>query len=147
MVLQAKAILRSREDAEDAVQTALMKVWRRRADFRGDCPISHFLAVCTRNECLQLIRNQSARPLTAPELPQEHALMGRDSGIERSMLARETVAALSHKVSRHRNYGVIFELMLEGYTATEMSEMLDMSANAVKTICFRIRSIAKGVKS
>lgn len=140
----ARRILKNPADAEDAVQTAFMKAWRRRREFRGECSVSSFLSKCTRMQCLEFLRNRSTHDARlVSEFPEDHPVMAHDAGIERSLVARDTVRRLARSVGRHRHYRLIFDLMFEGYRPIEIAQLLHMNESSVKVIVFRIRSFAR----
>jgi RNA polymerase sigma-70 factor (ECF subfamily) len=63
----ASGMLHNRDDAEDAVQEAAMKAWRKRASFRaGADPKPWFLAIVA-NECKMHRRKRVWLPLDRPE--------------------------------------------------------------------------------
>ena len=54
----AVAMLQRREDAEDAVQNALLKAWRRLSTFRTGCDIRPWFLTIVANECRSLRRGR-----------------------------------------------------------------------------------------
>jgi DNA-directed RNA polymerase specialized sigma24 family protein len=61
----AYAILRSKEDAEDAVQTAYRAAFRGFSKFRGELSFKTWITRITVNCCLIQLREHRARPLVA----------------------------------------------------------------------------------
>lgn len=57
----ALSLLRQREDAEDATQEALVKLWRTLPGYRFECPILPYALQITRNTVLDLLRRRRAR--------------------------------------------------------------------------------------
>jgi RNA polymerase sigma-70 factor (ECF subfamily) len=76
----ANGMLRNRDDAEDAVQEAAMKAWRKRSSFRaGSDPKPWFLAIVA-NECKMHRRRRVWLPLDRPmPEPEAAGLTGRES--------------------------------------------------------------------
>jgi RNA polymerase sigma factor (sigma-70 family) len=147
-VKYACRILRNMEDAEDAVQSAFMKAWRNRRNFRGDCATFAFLRTCTHYQCLEMIRNRATRlQHTVAEFPDDSAVMAFDARIEKRLLAKETISSLAKSIAPHRHYLAVFDLMFDGYKPSEIARMCEMNENTVKVIFFRIREIAAGVRS
>src|SRR5690242_10312698 len=68
LIHAAENILHNPEDAEDAVQSALLKAWLHRDEFRGDCPVLNYLNACVRNEALLQLRKRRAHCGDAAEL-------------------------------------------------------------------------------
>ena len=54
----AVAMLQCREDAEDAVQNAMLKAWRRLATFRTGCDVRPWFLTIVANECRSLRRGR-----------------------------------------------------------------------------------------
>ena len=69
----ANGMLRNRDDAQDAVQEAAAKAWRKRSSFRaGSDPKPWFLAIVA-NECKMHRRRRSWLPLDQPNSSQPAA--------------------------------------------------------------------------
>jgi len=54
----AVAMLQRREDAEDAVQNAMLKAWRRLGTFRSGCDVRPWFLTIVANECRSLRRGR-----------------------------------------------------------------------------------------
>lgn len=54
----AVAMLQRREDAEDAVQNAMLKAWRRLGTFRTGCDVRPWFLTIVANECRSLRRSR-----------------------------------------------------------------------------------------
>jgi len=54
----AVAMLQRREDAEDAVQNAMLKAWRKLAGFRTGCDVRPWFLTIVANECRSLRRGR-----------------------------------------------------------------------------------------
>jgi len=92
----ARGILRSEEDAKDAVQSALLSAFRHIAGFRGNSGFRTWLARIVMNQCLMQLRapeqNQcrtaleglydtgEAKMLASPALTPEHQMFGTQIG-------------------------------------------------------------------
>ncbi len=61
----AYSIVRSREDAEDAVQEAAIKAHRAFAKYNPSCPFKGWWLAILRNCCRDLLRRRHSRPATA----------------------------------------------------------------------------------
>jgi RNA polymerase sigma-70 factor (ECF subfamily) len=62
-------MLGSFDDADDAVQETLLAAWRGLAAFQARASIRTWLYRVATNTCLNLLRNATRRPQTAPALP------------------------------------------------------------------------------
>jgi RNA polymerase sigma factor (sigma-70 family) len=82
-------VLRSGEDAEDAVQEALLRAWRSRRKLVSDCPRAWLFRIAT-NACLDVLARRDA---TLAPLGDEscHAAIPHDEHPESIVLAQESV--------------------------------------------------------
>ncbi len=67
------SMTRSREDAEDATQETLIKLWRTLPTYRFECPILPYTLRMARNTVLDLLRRRAARARTASLTVQDEA--------------------------------------------------------------------------
>lgn len=132
----AVRLLRSREDAEEAVQEAMIRGWRHAGSCRNKRNPTSWLMTITRRECSRLARRRGCR--------------GREAGLEACAemgdgrdLARETVSVidLRKELKRlpnedRRLLDLCYEVQL---TQAEIAEKLDLPEGTVKTKLRRIR--------
>lgn len=113
----------SSADAEDAMQEALLRAWKRRDTLRNPAYFSTWLNRILINECKTLLRKRK-RQLPTADLPNLAAPPpGRTSHALRTALF-----ALPEK------YRVPLVLnLLEGYTLREIATMLSLPVGTVKT--------------
>ena len=122
-------ILRSRADAEEAVQDVFLAVFRNLPRFRFERPFVHWMNTVTLNACRMILRKraseqrrrqaaeQQAPPLERPEPPD----------VAQRRLVLELLDALDP--------GTRVPLLLryvEGYSYPELARELDLSESAVK---------------
>ena len=81
-------VLRSGEDAEDAVQEALLRAWRSRRVLASECPRAWLYRIAT-NACLDVIARRGATLAFDEDTP--HAATPHDQLPESIVLAQETV--------------------------------------------------------
>lgn len=155
-------LLASPEDADDAVQDALVRAWRglpqfeRRSSFR-----TWLFRICT-NAALDVARRRSRRELSAgfgppnvrdPGEPEEWPWVGPFDGDplegtpEALYEARETielayVATLQHLPARSRAVFVLREVL--GFSAAETAEMLETTVASVTSALQRARATLRG---
>jgi len=114
------AILWCDADCADAVQEAVFKGWMKRSSLREENYFETWLIRILINECRSLIRRQKLRPLLA-EVPPANAE-------EVDLHLREALHALPEK------YRMLLLLHhMEGYSLTEVGEMLGLPASLVKS--------------
>jgi RNA polymerase sigma-70 factor, ECF subfamily len=133
---EARRLLRHDEDAEEAVQEALARAWRRRGSCQRPDAYRAWLTQITRNEAFRLLTRRRLRQQR--ELPEESAREPSTSeGTERvlGMLATEqALSALSRdeKALIHLRY-------MQDLTQPEVARVLDMPEGTVKVRLHRIR--------
>ena len=127
-------------EAEDALQDALISAFRRSEQFRGEAKVTTWLHRIVVNACLDRIRRRNARPTTA--LP-EHDSM--DAGVqpaddhieqrETQMLIAEALAELP---ADQRDAVILVDI--EGWPIEDAARMLNCPAGTVKSRCSRGRA-------
>ena len=111
----------SSADAEDAMQEALLRAWKRRDTLRNPAYFSTWLNRILINECKTLLRK---RQLPTADLPN----LAAPPPDEQAMALRTALFALPEK------YRVPLVLnLLEGYTLREIAAMLSLPVGTVKT--------------
>lgn len=113
----------SSADAEDAMQEALLRAWKRRDTLRNPAYFSTWLNRILINECKTLLRKRK-RQLPTSDLPN----LAAPPPDEQAMALRAALFALPEK------YRVPLVLnLLEGYTLREIAAMLSLPVGTVKT--------------
>jgi RNA polymerase sigma-70 factor (TIGR02960 family) len=157
-------MLGSVQDAEDALQEALLGAWRGLAGFEGRSSLRTWLYTVMTNACLRLSSRRPRRmlspdhgparsdtrdlgePVTGPVWlePWPHDLPSGDEHDPASAyLRRESVelafvAALQHLPGTQRAVLLLREVL--GFTAAEVAEMLDTTSASVNSAMQRARS-------
>ncbi|MBM3775159.1 MAG: sigma-70 family RNA polymerase sigma factor [Acidobacteria bacterium] len=141
-------LLRSREDARDAYQESLLRVFRGIGSFRFDCAFQTWLYRIATNVCLDFLRRRRARPEEPAEIQSECGAGGlldrletpsAGADPERSAWNRELglriEAALGELTPRER---MVFELRhYQGLRLRNIGEILGTSEEAAKNCLFR----------
>lgn len=135
------------EEAEDAVQDALISAYRRAGSFRGDSAVTTWLHRIVVNAALDRMRRRAVRPWVA--LPEEEGEDGRGAG-DRARLAdphdaldaRETAmeieAALAELPPDQRAAVVLVDV--EGWSVEDAAAALECPVGTVKSRCSRGRA-------
>jgi len=127
--------------AETITQDTLLRAYRGRENFRGDCSVSTWLtgiAINVTRDHMRSVRFKFWKQVHASSLDvQEMAsfLPGAESSPEHQMLAREKIAHL-HEVLKELspNQRTVFAMkFFEEIPVNEISEMLGMPVNTVRT--------------
>lgn len=126
--------LRNPTDAEDAVQNAMLRLWRTDTDFRGEDHIRHWLVRVTINECKRI----ALHPWRRRSVPLEAAdTVPAFDDPHKGELFRE-VMALPEK------YRVpLYLYYYEGYPVAQIGELLNMKPATVETRLNRARAKLK----
>jgi RNA polymerase sigma-70 factor (ECF subfamily) len=149
-------MLGSRQDAEDALQEALLAAWRGITGFEGRSSLRAWLyKVCT-NACLRLIERRPKRILTPDYAPPrtDTADLGEpvlepiwlepwiagpeDEYLDREGIELAFVAALQHLPGTQRATLILREVL--GYSAAETAELLDTTPASINSALQRARA-------
>ena len=160
--VHAYRMLGSLEDAQDAVQDALLRSWRSRGTYDGRSTFRAWLYRITTNACLRILERRPPRlvpyevgpaaepgapPLPPADLPWLQPYPDRllDQGPEPSdaIVARETIelaflAAIQHLPPRQRAVLILRDAL--DWSADETAEVLEMSVAAANSALQRARA-------
>ena len=163
--VHAYRMLGSLEDAQDAVQDALLRAWRSRETYDGRSTFRAWLYRITTNACLRILERRprrlvpyevgpaseiGARPLPPADLPwlQPYPDVLLDEGPEPDdvVVARETIelaflAAIQHLPPRQRAVLILRDAL--DWSADETAAVLEMSVAAVNSALQRARATMK----
>lgn len=136
----ALAILRHPEDAEDATQLALLKVYERARQYRGDAPARIWLRRLTVSTCLDALRRRRVRAFLCPwreDAPEPSA--PEHDGTEATLFyqgLRDRVDAILRRLPARQR--VIFGLRVyQEWSLRDIAESLELDLGTVKTHLFR----------
>jgi len=144
----AQHITHNREDAQDAVQDAFLKVFRKLAQFQGNSQFSTWLIRIIVNESLMKVRKQrSSREVSmdedfqseGPSAPYEFADWAPNH--EKLYRGSELRNILRTELQELRpSLRVVFVLRdVEGLSTDQTAEVLELSPTAVKARLWRAR--------
>ena len=118
------------QDAEDAAQEAMLRLWRADTDFEGEEHLRHFLVRVTLNVC----RDFSRSPWRKRTVPLESCREPAFSTPERWELY-QAVMALPAKYRLP-----LYLYYFEGYAVAEVGELLGLNPSTVQTRLARARA-------
>lgn len=121
------------QDAEDAAQEAMLRLWRADTDFAGEDHLRHFLVRVTLNVC----RDFSRSPWRKRTVPLENCREPSFSTPERWELY-QAVMALPAKYRLP-----LYLYYFEGYAVAEVGELLGLNPSTVQTRLARARAKLK----
>lgn len=125
------------QDAEDALQEALLSAHRTAATFREDAAVRSWLHRIVVNACLDRIRRNRARP-TVPLIEGE----GPEPADTRDVMAeRETALTVEDALATlpPEQRAAIVIVDLEGYSVVDAAKLLGVPEGTVKSRCSRAR--------
>ncbi|MFD0849614.1 RNA polymerase sigma factor [Sphingosinicella xenopeptidilytica] len=134
----ATKVLGDRSEAEDAVQAALVKLWRQAASFdAGKAKVETWFRRIVVNACID--RKRSLKPVQPLELVAERASDDPDPEAlaGQSARSRRIAEAMAHLPARQRTAIALF--YGEGATMNEIAEALETTPKAVEGLLARAR--------
>jgi len=145
---EAARILGNRDDAEEAVQEAFVRAWRKRDACRTPRAPLPWLLQITRNEAMRLAARRSRRQ--ASEIPEAEpdtlpAAPGVDCALEQTLMTLATEQALSTLRPDERK---LLRLRYEhDLTQGQVAAALGVPEGTVKVRLHRVRARLRGVAS
>src|SRR3954462_7865151 len=139
------------EEAEDLVQEAFLRAWRRRETYEGRASVRAWRSGIATNACLDALDKRPRRPSASGEVawlqpyPDElfEQLADRREGPEDVALAKETVelafiAAIQHLAALPRAVLVLRDVL--GCSAKETARLLETTEGSVNSALQRARA-------
>jgi len=136
----ARRILRSKEDCEDAVQTAYCAAFRHFHGFRGESSFNTWITRIVVNCCLMQLRERRARPQLALD-DTIHAPESCSATPEALCYWAELRAAHTRATSRLPKvlHDVYADSMISGIALPKVADELGLTMTAAKSRLFRAR--------
>jgi RNA polymerase sigma-70 factor (ECF subfamily) len=145
---EARRILGNREDAEEAVQEAFVRAWRKQGSCRTPAAPLPWLLQITRNEAMRLADRRRRRQASEiPEAEPEEVFdpATGESPLDRALTSVATEQALSILGPDERN--LIRLRYVEDLTQGQMAAALGVPEGTVKVRLHRARARLRGVAS
>ena len=163
--VHAYRMLGSLEDAQDAVQDALLRAWRSRETYDGRSTFRAWLYRITTNACLRILERRprwlapyeespaaelGARPVPPADLPWLQPYPDRlidespepdDAAVTRETIELAFLAAIQHLPPRQRAVLILRDAL--DWPADDTAAVLDMSVAAVNSALQRARATMK----
>lgn len=143
------------EDAADGLQDALVAAYRRAGSFRGDAAVTTWLHRVVVNACLDRLR--AAKVRAAQPLPDQLDEYGERGALVSAAPAAEDPAEAAVAAERRRlvlqalatlpaeQRAALVLVDMEGYSVTEVAQMLECAEGTVKSRCSRGRARLAGL--
>ena len=147
--VHAYRMLGSLDDADEAVQDALLRAWRALDTYQAQAPLLHWLYRITTTSSLKVIRAKGRRPVPAGEIghlqPYPDRLLDQltdaDPAViieQRERVALAFIAALQRLPARQRATLILRDVL--AWNAAEVASLLEISVPAVNSALQRARA-------
>ncbi len=137
----AKRLLVSTEEAEDATQEILMKLWSKKSVMESYNNVEAFAMTMTKNFCLDRLKSKQAGNLKLV-----HSNYGETgSSLQTQVEAKDSVSWVEKIMDElpHQQKMVLQLRDVEEYDFDEIAEMLDMQPTAVRVTLSRARKTVR----
>nr|WP_321223129.1 sigma-70 family RNA polymerase sigma factor [uncultured Psychroserpens sp.] len=133
----AKRLLVSREEAEDATQEILMKLWRNKQKISEYKNVEAFSMTMTKNFCLDRLKSKQAQNLKIVHSNYEE----KNTSLEKQVEARDSVDWVSKIIEElPEQQKIILQLRdIEEYDFDEIAKVVDMNPTAIRVALSRAR--------
>lgn len=121
------------EDAQDAVQDAMLSAHRAAGSFRNDAPVGSWLTRIVLNACRDRLRRNAVRPTLT--LTVDRPIPDATARVETVLMVRQ---ALSRLPAAQRDAVVAVDM--HGYSVADAAALLDVAEGTVKSRCARARA-------
>ncbi|WP_068178815.1 RNA polymerase sigma factor SigM [Mycobacterium sp. UM_CSW] len=128
----ARLTTRTREDAEDALQDAMLSAHRGAGSFRHDAAVGSWLHRIVVNACLDRLRRAKAHP-TAP-LEDVHPVADRTAQVETAIVVQRALMRLPLE-----QRAAVVAVDMQGYSVADTAALLGVAEGTVKSRCSRGR--------
>jgi RNA polymerase sigma-70 factor (ECF subfamily) len=129
----ARLTSRSPEDAEDALQDAMLSAHRSAGSFRHDAAVGTWLYRIVVNACLDRLRRNKAHPTTA--LDDSYPITDRTTQVETAIAVQRALMRLPIE-----QRAAVVAVDMHGYSVADTARMLDVAEGTVKSRCARARA-------
>ena len=132
-------MLRNREDAKDAIQELLLKLWNNRKKLETNGNIKTYCYTALYHDCIDRLRRRNRMQISGAEEMAEVADPLRiDLDFEKSEMIRQIRIAMDELPYKQK---VIMELRdFQGFDYDEIAGMMEMTVNAVRVTVARSRA-------
>ena len=133
----AKRLLVSREEAEDATQELIFKLWRNKEKLSGYKNVEAFAMTMTKNYCYDRLKSKQASNLTLVHSNYKE----KETSLDKKVEHNDSVS-LVHKLIEKlpEQQKTIIQLRdIEQYDFDEICKMVDMKPTAVRVALSRAR--------
>ena len=138
----AKKAIRDPSLAEEALQEALVSIWKNAHTFRGDSQVSSWLFQIVSRSCIDVLRKEQLRAHISLSELEQLDYIGGTSTFENALVDGLLIhSALLELETAHREVLILIEL--EGYSVQDASARLGIPVGTVKSRAARGREALK----
>lgn len=137
----AKRLLVSTEEAEDATQEVLLKLWSKKAKMENYNNVEAFAMTMTKNFCLDRLKSKQASNLKLV-----HSNYGDDNNsLQKNIEAKDSVNWVEKIMNElPEQQKMVLQLRdVEQYTFEEIEKLLDMKPTAIRVALSRARKTVR----
>lgn len=135
--------LNSREEAEDAVQEVMMKLWEGRERLDNHTNHAAWCTTLTRNCCIDMLRRKKKVMVDPAEYTiASDIIETRDTDDIDTREAAELISTIARRMKEPYRSAVILR-DIEGYSYEEAAETMQTGINNLRTILSRARRIVR----
>jgi RNA polymerase sigma-70 factor (ECF subfamily) len=134
MFCVAMRFVRKEDEAEDLVQEAFIKAFKRLDQFRGEVTFGAWLKRIVVNQCLDFLKSNRERTIALEEYELQIAEEPTWT-VEREVSVEGVIQAMEQLPEKYRD--VVRLYLLEGYDHEEIADILHISATASRTRLMR----------
>ena len=137
----AKRLLVSREEAEDATQEILLKLWSKNESMEQYKSVEAFAMTMTKNFCLDRLKSKQAGNLKLVHSNYKD----ESSSVQKQLEVRDSVSWVERIMEElPEQQKMVLQLRdVEDYDYDEISQMLDMKPTAVRVTLSRARKTVR----
>lgn len=137
----AKRLLVSKEEAEDATQELIFKLWKNKNKIRDYKNVEAFAMTMTKNYCYDRLKSKQAKNLTLVHSNYKE----NETTLDKKLEYRDTVQQVHQLIEKlPENQKLIMQLRdIEQYSFDEICKILDMKSTAVRVALSRARKTVR----
>ena len=128
----ARLTTRTAEDAEDALQDAMLSAHRGAGAFRHDAAVGSWLHRIVVNACLDRLRRTKAHPTTP--LEDVYPVADRTGQVETAIIVQRALMRLPVE-----QRAAVVAVDMQGYSVADTARLLGVAEGTVKSRCARAR--------
>jgi RNA polymerase sigma-70 factor (family 1) len=128
----AKSLIGNTEEARDIVAESFIKLWAQKNNFSNMAHLQVYFYTVIKNACIDYLRRNKLRTKIESQLIQSEIV--HENVIERKFQEAELFQLLYERISQlpDRMQQVFKLTYLEGYSRTEVAQMLNLSENTIR---------------